>query len=846
MTLSVANRYPASGAVDAPRAARAKFDIVTSSVGDQVVRSSVNVWVNGSHVIANGAASTGADIADNGLGGFSVSVSQALPAVAGDVSTIRVTASSTSAAALDDTWAFTFADDSGIYVVSSSPEAFTISTLSPTAFDIVLRDDDNAPQLRVADFSDSASEIVNNSVAFYATGTNSFEMRVGSLIEFTSGTHAGVRRRITDVSGPGLATFDGAPLSSAIGDFTVYRQRGLDVWIDGVRVIAEGWPDADAAVAGWVATATVLGNGDIQVAVTTVPVSWSRGYNIPIAVRVSDDVGNHSTLDYSVTSQNDRGPFVDGHDPAPDSKALALGASLSFNITAPDDISYASINIYVNGAAAVTAGSGVGNWSGSTVLPTTDGYAVTLTPTVDYDDGLTAFVDVSAADLAGVSSRHVFSVQFGTTQDTVTTSSSGVVRVAGFDLTQSSFAKPAELKHTGYAYDGTWYESGSPMSSVAKASWYVESGSFPLVGCVVAKSTSGWDVYAAGDSAPWMSCSPLVSGGWSMSGDMVTGIVDAAFGDDAELCVVTSYGAIVVSFVGDTAFRYDVSGRAESIGDVSQRDGDQYGGVPAAAFALPAGPYVAGHMSSWQRDGTRSRALALANAAAVVVVNDLGDDERDFVSGLKSVDAYADVVTVSVSGAVKRVVTRAFKLPSTRAPLAYAVNDGGAGTVFVGDWIDAIAGIEPVVMIDGISTPSIPSADVSDVDVIVSDDGGVTLAVVTPSQIDVIAVDYGNQSLSDTLSLSDVDLGLDGIASSSLSAVSLEDGAGVDDGYMYAATAAPADGRVVHFRIHGAGEPGRVSVVDSGSPYASVSAMGVTSYVDTAFVRLAMTTEDAP
>lgn len=869
MTLSLVQRNPAPGAVNVSPSIKPRFTITTDDVGSPVDPATVFIDVNGQFLVSAGVAAPGTTFETNNLGGYDVVLSPPQLFPEEDTARVRVQANDVPAASpLDESWQFMVADARGPVISSAVPAPYSTVTASPATIDITIADRGagHVPVDVVEDFQDANMNLEHqvvmpvgglappaNQVQFTpSVNGKNFESRLGRVIDVLTGVDAGERRRIVSVQGPGLATYDGAQLSGTSETVSVKYDRGLDVWVDGVHVVQAGELTPEAATASWTATVTVNAT-DIDISIG-VPVAWARGTDVRVRVRVSDDnpdLVNVSDIDYTFRVQQTAGPVVTNITPAPGSRDLAVGATpasdLQFDITSDDGVDSATLDVIVDGVAAITNGVAAGDYSTSTISAITDGFQVVLKKNTPYADGRVVHVDVYAEDtVPQAGERRVYSVQFGTSTGEDTMTSGGgeipgddVVRVVAFDMRDTSFGDPVRLGHTGYAWDGYLYANGS--RSQDQASWFTELGEFPLSGFFVVTATNGWAIVKSLDAAPWMTCAPIVGSGWSMAGNAADSLSDGDFGPDAS-AFVSSTAVFHVDFVLDKVTRYDELGRVDGTGDITARDSDQASAAfPDAVWALPVGPYpyVSGRV--WQtRELGRSLAFVTTQTGNLAVAHDLSPAYIELVEGLRgSTFPVSRVTQRAFPGTWQRVVMGNVDYPAKLLPMALVYNDSGQGTVELWDWTRFIYSQNVTLFLDDASSPALPATEARDADVVVApeSDGALStaLAVATVAQVDIVDVDAPSTSPH-----TDVDLGLSGIAGAEVRAVALEPGFLPDLGHFYACAAAPADGRVVRFREHAASAPARTVTLSNGVPYTSLSAVGRTRHLVESYVRTSM------
>jgi hypothetical protein len=772
-----------------------------------VSRATVNVWFNGAQVVSGGEAVDGrSSVTANGLSGFDIVIVPVEPLSADETCTVRVTADDTlSSSSVDGSWTFSTVEDLGPRVnhASTSPAPGSNPSTSPPTITIVVSDavasdDDFVISSANAEYAPPApigpAPAPANQIWFSATGPNtglSFRGAEGRRILISPGQW----RTIVSVQGDTLATYDGAQATGTNVTATVYRRAGLDVVVDGVTVVLTGQP------VDWGAVVTPVAGG-MQVTVTP-PTPWPDGSRVPVFVRAADGDGDVSELAYDFLVGQAQGPVVSNISPAQGTRGLPVGpgptSDLAFRVTSASGVALASVNVLVDGVAAVTAGTGVGTYAASTLTPISGGYDVVLKNSVAYADGRIVHVDVSCADtVSRPGERRVWSVQFGEAAGSVSATQAGgeipsdaVVRVCAYDLSASAFCRPAEMGHTGYAADGYWYEQGTRTQDVA--SWFTELGQFPAGGQLVVMS-GHWALLPALASAPWAQCQQLVSGDWNMAGKSTSPLLDGDFSPrNARFALASALGVVVVDFAADRATLIDDSGRMTGAWGISQRAINQASGDIDGQVALDA--------SACQRLALDGDVIVVCQAAALSVVR--GDESRS--------QAY------STSWSRARVDEQVF---------AVAYNDLGQGAVEIWSLDGFFAGTGMSELYDDVSSPAIPAAEVNDIDIR-------GRALFAASDAEVTVIDRQNASAA---SYSQADLGLTGTGN--VSAVSSMPGTEPGYGYFYAGSDGP--GRVTRFRIHWPSEPSRAVTVSDGVPVSSLSAFGSVDDNGSRFLRLAM------
>lgn len=825
MTISITNQDPAPSAVDASPYVFPSLMIASDAPLAPVDRDTIDVWINGTQFVAGGVAVFDTTvITGDEIGGFAITMQPLAPFPSEEPVTVRVVADDTDAASpIDSSWSFTVTDVTGPVLTDHSLPPYAITTAVPVNILFRITDPGTGydPQLSVLDFTASSANVQfahplivgggagtpANQVSFTPVSDNdTFLGREGALIEVTSGVDTGERRRIVSVQGPGLATYDGAQLSGTSVTVKVYDERGLDIVIDGERVFHSGFLDSDAAANGWSGTATVNGDNDIDVALAVpggVSSAWVDGTRVPVQVRVSDDnavARNISDINYFFDVGDLRGPQIVNVSPAEGTRGLSVsspGSDIYFEITCSKGVDTATLNIAVNGVAAVTAGTPTGNYSGSSIGSVTGGISVTLVNASSYTDGEITFVDITVDDNDGnPGERRVLRFHYGTANSDAVVGSgtfTDAVRVIAFDISDTSFGNPKELRHNGYAADGIWYEDGSPSADNV-ASWFTELGSFPASGHIVVSAADGWGIFKPATTSPWMTCAPATSPAWSMAGND-TELLDADFGPQPVLVLAGTDGVIVVDFVNDSAVRYTSTGAETSSSNISARASNQSGSEDAS-LALPAGPYTKVASVHDQFDDESHAVIAIGTSGALSLVQDLG---TQLAAALYTRDAAvftpASVTTRVFTGTWQRLRLGTLGEYDVIVPMLVAYNDSGQGQVEVWDWHKFSLQRSVELFLDDASTPALAAAEVRDIDIVVNRDEAqdlrVTLAAMMVGELDVIDYDVAIPASSTVSAYSETTLGLNGVSGAETSAVVLGPDANADKGYLYAAVSKP-------------------------------------------------------
>jgi len=630
----------------------------------------------------------------------------------------------------------------------------------------------------------------------------------GLLFKVTAGPDTGAIRRITTVRGRTFADHDGASVDATAVE--IYDRRGLDVAVDGVMMIESGLVFAPV---GWTA-AVIAAGGELDVTITAPVGNWDAGDQVRVYLHAVDDADNVSEITYIFDVVDTRGPQVYAVTPAEGTRGLdrtpTPASDLVIDITCSQGVDTTSIDIEVNGAVAIVGGAGVGDWSTSTVVPMGTDARVTLKRATAYADGDVVFVDIQCADLDGrPGERRVLRYQFGATIDEQAVAhglTDAVVRVIAFDLSQTPFANPETMAHTGFGWDGREYDAGSPTGRVA--SWYTELGAFPLAGSIVV-TQSGWAIVEPLAASAWMHCHVLTPPTWSMAGSGE--LRDADFGPEPVLCLASDV-LVEVDFTHDRARVYRTTGRTASSLDIAHRQDPQVGTVIEANYALPTGVYH--HLAACAENG--SLVMALSTHAHMTLITDLTEAR---LSELMARDGIGLVPPVVVTRALAEWATGTWvrmRLESTFLVMVY--NDAGQGQFEVWDWFKFVCGGDRELFLDDGTTPALAAGVVADVAL-----RWPVAAAAMATEVDIVQV---LEEVVDGYDQADLGLG-----AGTLTAVALDPNFQRDLGNLYASDGAG----VARFNVRD-----KVAVLMTTTPATSLSTIGETKHHVEVYVNTSM------
>jgi hypothetical protein len=828
MTTSITRQDPAPDALNISGTPHVRFSLISDDPLAPVALTAVSVYFGDTLVVDLGVVVEPNEVIINANAqlGFDFAMRRPLP----DDSWVPI---KVTAGGLEFNWKFRTADGFGPRAVSVVPAEYSDGAVVSPVISFTLIDDTVGRNTILRVLEDSATDGERTGSVLHSDSLN-FDGREGRTIELN-----GTPDEIFSVLGPhDCTTLGSGALAGATVD--IFQDRGLDVYVDGEQVVRSG---ELTPTANW--TPVVTDNTtSIDVTLTRIGPAYTAGKRVPIQVVAPNDdplVANVSVLNWFFDVGDTRAPTFEAFNPAPATRGLGLNDNLYFEIKDSDSgVDDGTLEVEVNGVTAITAGGGVGDFGGSTVIANGTGWDVTIIKGTPWVDGDHVFVEVNVDDFTGNSARTVFSAHFGAGDDTLGMSTGDgnlaeddIRRIVAFDLSRTSFARPDELNHTGYAYDGHLYENGypvddSPASGPAVsnlASWFTEGASatrgsiaeFPISGYVVATPTY-WAILD-GNARMWMMCEALSSinpDRWSMAGNTLTDIADVDFGEDGTL-FVAGQAIVVVDFVNDKALRYWTTGRSESTGTISDRALEQSGNTLDSSYALAGNNYdlVAG--DAWQRGLDRSHAFVACSFGIAQFVGELSDE---FIAS-EGVDPLTlqKVSDFSISGASW---LRAEMFADRKAAaLCYNVSSQVRMTTY--DWLGSLTGGQALRSYHATSSPALPVGVGYDMDMVVSPDKQIISVLTAAALVIIDTVAFQD------VQRSDVDLGLN-IAGTNprMTSVAMEPGFEFGLGHLYASAINDDPlGKVVRYREQPAtmSTTGQVTQV-STDEYVSIAAMG--------------------
>ncbi len=851
MTAAVTTRDPLPGALNVGTRAF----IRASVAGDillPIAKTDVSVIVAGVNAVLFGVAQPGFDATFTSNAGFGVDVSVRPRAALADNSwqSVRVMAPG-----IDDGWVFRTVEAGGPRLVFMTPARGEDSQpgYPRVQFDIV---DDTGPVLQrtleeeSADGELAGSQLTSEGIDFRGT--------LGQLVEI-----AGTPAFIIAVIGPHIVVTTYSGGGSGL-NVKLFKRHGLDVTIAGARVIAVG---EIVAGSGWNATLTQPNAGQWRVVAQKTAAVFAAGDRIDINVVAQDantQVDNVATLHSHFFVGDKAGPRVGNVLPAPGSRGLSAATSTQPVVDVVDrqsGVALASINVFVDGVQAVTNGVPSGDWSTTTVAVIAGGRRITLKKTTAWPNPHEVAVVVRASDAIGnAMPEATWLWHFGAMTETFTATVAGgelvnndVVRVTAFDLSRSAFARPVELRHTGFAWDGYWYDAGTKNVNLARATWATEAASanraardeFPVSGHLVVAADSWSLLDAAGRM--WARCSALVSGSaadWSMAGGIGQTLADGCVADELPVLFLASGpNVLTVDFVRDRAWRVNAAGRAQSTAFIATRSANQGGGAVDTEFLLSASTTAFSRIAgiafgdTWLAMGVRE--------AQLEIIGEIDDDARAAMESVRGPLAIqGNSVVLPVPGAVGGTWARVRCLHRGAArnePLVVAYTTAaGDARLLVCDWLAVFGFLQGAIAT--IASP-LPAAEAArDCDQVFDSDARWLVALATVDRVQILEVAGSGLSAVVIDDLTQTELTLNTVVGGQLSAVALGAGFAHARGYMFVATSALADGKAVRFRHQPAtaSPTGQIVTLASGVPVRSLAVLGEGLLARERFVRASM------
>lgn len=846
MTASIVSRDPAPASMNVGTRPFVRISLA-GEVLSPVSRSDVSIVIGGVDVVVNGEVQAGFDvsISENSVFGVDVAVRAHQPFPSDAWQSVRVMVPG-----LDEGWSFRTAESIGPRLINVIPAVgVDAQPVFPVVqFDVV--DDTGVVPLRVVE-----QEVNDGVLAGSQLSSDDMDFRgtEGQVVEI-----GGTPAFIVSVIGPHIVVTTHSGGGTGL-NVKLFRRNGLDVTIAGARVVSSG---EVVAGSGWQASVTEPNPGQRRVTAQKQTTPIANGSRVDVDVRARDSttaVENVCVLRTHFYVGDRTGPRVGGVSPAPGTRGLSTATATQpvFDIVdRQSDVLLSSINVFVDGVQALTSGVAAGDFSTSTVAVIQGGYRVTLRKSTSWP-AQEVLVCARASDRVGnVMPEVTWLWHFGATLESSTSNvvggqlvSDDVVRVVAFDLGGTSFAKPDEREHTGYGFDGYWYDRGARDVGRARATWATESTSanraardtFPVSGYLVV-TPGGWSVLDA-TGGLWARCAALSSGtsqDWSMAGGIGQALADGDVAVSAPaLFLAAGPTVIVVDFTQDRAWRLSSAGRAQSTGRIGTRGVNQSGGDVDTSYAMADSPsafsrcagLVAG--DSWLAVAVRDSQIELVGNIDGIKA-DIESERGPFTSQARTV--LLPIADVAAWARVRVLVRDVDKLQ----PLVAAFeDDDGAARLLVCDWVSVFAYLQPEIAVHGSPLPVEQARDVAHV---VDEHGRWMVALATTTRVLLCELTADGSSISVVDDLSAADLSLDTVVGGTVSAVDIDRSFQATRGYVYAGALAVGDGKAVRWRHQPAtaSVTGRLVTMDSGTPVRSLSVLGAAEFDRARFVRASM------
>lgn len=838
MSIEFSNIDPADGASMIGPRPFIRFS-VTGSVMDPVSIGVINVFVDGAVAVVNGVAQPKFKFkaTANSLFGWDIAVRADFPLTFSDAHNVKVTA-----LGQEVEWEFMVVDGIGPRLLNMSPAngADGMTAFPLISFDI--SDVDGDVPLRTVHVESDVGSLSGSEIT--ATDID-FRGMEGRLCEI-DGNLATIAAVTTNDTAVTTYSGSGSGLNVKVFDVT-----GVDVVIDGVEVVKFG-EVVDSGL--WSTTVTTPVAGSVHVEARRINQPFDEGKVVSVDVRAKDDdvdVRNVSILSSSFVIGDSRGPSISELVPVPGSRLLADDEEIVFKVTDMDSgIDDSTLEVSINGVLAISSGTAVGDFATSSIVDIVGGVEVTLTKSTDWDSG-EVVVYVSASDRVGnkmtpvtftynfiYAGREIdISVIDGQLVDDET------IRVIGFDFSDSSFVDPVELLHTGYAFDGRWYQRGAMDSDVALASWASEASSvdrstrlsFPVSGQIIVTSGSWSIVDAAG--AMWMRCKALVSAGsgdWSGAGSPARTLADAAMARTRPLLsLACGKGVIVIDFTADAMHLTDIVGRSTGTGGVGQRNSNQSGGSVDTAFAMVDDDETS-QVTAVTVLSDDSWVAAVGRGGRLEFTSNASDSDKALVSEARGLEVTGAMKTVAVAidnvGSWKRVKMDHGDLSVVQKITAcFEGESSSEAVVIVGDWLAIFAYLSP-----RYRQHTVSASPAKDVDQLTTEFNDWLIALATSVDVSIHKVE-DNFEMSSVNDFDIVDLGLDSIADIAVSSVSVDKGSDLQSGHVYVSGISPVAGKIARFDFVPSG--GSATEVATGARFSSVDVIGRMKSRESRYIR---------
>lgn len=850
MNAGVLTRDPAPGALSIGTRPFVRAS-VAGDIMSPIAASDVNVRIAGVDAVVSGLAQPGFDATflANASFGVDVSVRPRAPLADDSWQSVRVRAQT-----VDDGWSFRTVESMGPRLIGVTPALGTDGQpdYPRVQFDVV--DDTSAVRKRTLQSEANDGVLAASQLS---SASIDFTHALGQCVEI-SGTPA----FIIAIIGPHIVvtTYSGSGTGLNV---KLFKRHGLDVTLAGAQVIKSG---ELVAGSGWSVVLTQPNPGQWRVVAQKTGAIFAAGARVDIDVRAQDSntvVDNVTTMRSHFFVGDVRGPRVGNVTPAPGTRGLSTATSTQPVIDIVDRDSGAllsSIDVFVDGVQAVAAGIAGGDWSTTTIVAISGGYRVTLKKTTIWPSPKEVMVVVRASDAIGnVMPEANWLWHFGVTSETFTASVGGgelvsddVVRVYAYDLGASAFARPVERRHTGFAWDGYYYDHGA-RTGAARATWATETANahramrdeFPVSGFLVVTAGSWSLLDAAGRM--WARCQALVSGSaadWSMAGGIGQVLGDGAVAEELPvLFLAAGPNIIVVDFTQDRAWRVSSGGKAVSTGTIFSRNANNGGGAVDTAYALSSTATAFARIAglafggTWLAVGARDAQVELTGFVDAVARAEIEAVRGAFTSQGQS-------VILPVTGATGGTWARtriAHRAPSVTNPvLAAYTTPGGDPRLLVCDWLNVFGYLQGAIAT--IASP-LPAAEAArDCDQVFDGDARWLVTFATVAKVLILDVLGGGLSTSLLKTLTQTDLTLNTVAGGQVSSVAMGRGFAAERGYVFAATTAAADGKSVRYRYQpaSASPTGQIVTLASGTPVRALAVLGEGLLAAERFVRASM------
>jgi hypothetical protein len=423
---------PANGAMGVSRTSSVSFIVDDDTA---VNPASINVKINGNSAVTNGSAQTGYTLFTSATNhGYFVTVTPASIFNYNQADSVTVTAQDTTGNSMTGSWNFTVGNDITPPVISGiSPTNGSSGLSRSVSVQSVVTDDNQVNQASVYLTVNGVPAVSNGIVQTGFTGNvtafgSGFSVNVQPSGGFTWREQVVVTNLAADLAGnpvsnvsafsitpdnipPTISNLSPANLATSIPKYTTISFLASDdtavltnmlsvriIATDAVMISTNGVIAVSNGVVmpGFTGSVTSNANGWlVSIAPTNV---FAYAQTVNVWAVVADTTTNTVTNTWSFNIKSDDvPPTISSQSPTNNQPGLPRSAAVSFIVNDDTAVAFTSLNVNVNGNAAVKNGIAQSGYNLS-AAPTNNGYAVTVTPASLFSYNQTVSVYVTAQD----------------------------------------------------------------------------------------------------------------------------------------------------------------------------------------------------------------------------------------------------------------------------------------------------------------------------------------------------------------------------------------------------------------------------------------------------------------